>query len=152
MEMLPRDTGQAPVRQESSAARDLVECDRCHQLIARTACLTFEGADYVYHFCGPDNCSANDAGQRSGKSGDGAQAFRLSGLPDIEAGRIAFLMARDGELAARQWVARTLVIYRRAVLVPAHFASTPEYRRKFILSYLSFRRWLSGHVPRGMST
>ncbi|WP_231480578.1 hypothetical protein [Thiomonas sp. FB-Cd] len=150
--MLPPDTGQTFVPLESSAERDLVECDRCHQLIARTACLTFEGADYIYHFCGPDCCSTNDAGQRSGKGGDGAQGIRSSGLPDIEAGRIAFLMARDGELAARQWVARTLAIYRRAVLVPAHFASTPEYRRKFILSYLSFRRWLSGNVPRGMWT
>lgn len=30
-----------------------VECDHCHTGIAATVALGFEGADYVYHFCGP---------------------------------------------------------------------------------------------------
>jgi hypothetical protein len=43
-----------------------------------------------------------------------------------EAGRIALLLARDGEAATIAWVKRTLATYRRAVLDPAHFASLPE--------------------------
>jgi hypothetical protein len=40
------------------------------------------------------------------------------------------------------WVQRTLAIYRRAVLDPKHFASTPDYRRLFLASCADFRRWL----------
>lgn len=60
----------------------------------------------------------------------------------IEAGRIGLLLARDGEEATRDWVHRTLAIYRRAVLNPGHFASTGDYRRRFLASCLDFRRWL----------
>lgn len=60
----------------------------------------------------------------------------------MEAGRIGLLVARDGEEAARAWVRRTLAIYRRAVLDPGHFASTGDYRRKFLVSCAAFRRWL----------
>lgn len=61
----------------------------------------------------------------------------------IEAARIALLLVRDGDEAAIAWVKRTLAIYRRAVLDPAHFASLPEYRREFLASCADFRRWLA---------
>jgi len=57
--------------------------------------------------------------------------------------RIAFLVERDGEAMTLAWVKRTLAIYRRAVLNPAHFASGPAYRRLFLASCADFRRWLS---------
>ena len=63
----------------------------------------------------------------------------------IEAGRIGLLLARDGEHATREWVKRTLGIYRRAVLDPRHFASTGDYRPQFLASCLDFRRWLRNH-------
>ena len=59
-----------------------------------------------------------------------------------EASRIEFLLQRDGLAATRIWVLRTLAIYRRSVLDRGHFAHTAYYRRKFIVSYLGFRRWL----------
>jgi hypothetical protein len=62
-----------------------------------------------------------------------------------EASRIAFLIARDGEDAALDWVRRTLAIYRSAVLDPRHFASFPQYRDLFLHSCASFRSWLYPH-------
>jgi hypothetical protein len=59
-----------------------------------------------------------------------------------ESARIEFLLQRDGAEARLIWVQRTLLIYRRALLNRKHFAHLPDYRRKFIASYLSFRRWL----------
>ncbi len=149
MEALAHDAVPASAQPGSTALVDLVQCDRCNRSIARTTCLTFEGADYVYHFCGSACCSLLDAGQRSDRRDESPRDHGSAGLPDVDAARVAFLMTRDGELATRQWVVRTLAIYRRAVLNHGHFASTPEYRRKFILSYLSFRRWLSGDTRRG---
>lgn len=35
-----------------------IECDQCHKQIAETVALGFEGAEYVYHFCGADCCHA----------------------------------------------------------------------------------------------
>ena len=61
----------------------------------------------------------------------------------IEAGRIAFLLGRDGEAQTLAWVRRTLGIYRRAVLDPRHFASTAGYRRQYLASCADFRRWLA---------
>lgn len=152
MEIVFRDDVLVSGPPERAASSDLVQCDRCDRLIARTTCLTFDGADYVYHFCGAGCCSAHDANQGGGRTGGSTRGVDPPALPDVEAGRMAFLMMRDGELAARQWAERTLAVYRRAVLHRDHFASTPEYRRKFILSYLSFRRWLSGGVRRRTPT
>lgn len=56
--------------------------------------------------------------------------------------RITFLIDRDGINSAIEWVRRTLRIYRSCVLNRKHFASSHEYRRRFIESYLSFKRWL----------
>ena len=30
-----------------------IECDHCHTRIPATVAVSFEGADYLYHFCGP---------------------------------------------------------------------------------------------------
>ncbi len=61
----------------------------------------------------------------------------------LEGERIGFLLERDGPEEATAWVKRTLVIYRRAVLDPGHFASSAAYRRDFLLSCADFRRWLA---------
>lgn len=60
----------------------------------------------------------------------------------VEASRIAFLIARDGEDAALDWVRRTLEIYRSAVSDSRHFASLPQYRDLFLDSCASFSSWL----------
>lgn len=52
------------------------------------------------------------------------------------------LIERRGSEAARQYAQQTLRIYRRAVLNPKHFASTPQYRRAFIMSYLFYKHYL----------
>ena len=68
---------------------------------------------------------------------------------DPENTRIKFLIERDGLEATREWVARTMQTYRRAVLdrgdinKHGHFASTRAFRRQFIESYLSFKRFLN---------
>jgi len=68
---------------------------------------------------------------------------------DPESTRIKFLIERDGIEATREWVARTMKIYRQAVLYKGdmnkhgHFATNIVYRRKFIESYLSFKRFLN---------
>ncbi len=62
---------------------------------------------------------------------------------ELEGERIRFLLERDGPEEALAWVKRTLAIYRRAVLDPAHFASSAGYRRDFLLSCADFRRWLA---------
>ncbi|HEY8709227.1 MAG TPA: DUF3330 domain-containing protein [Burkholderiaceae bacterium] len=38
---------------ESEALDTPIECSHCHTEIAATVALNFEGADYIYHFCGP---------------------------------------------------------------------------------------------------
>ncbi len=30
-----------------------IQCNHCHTEIPATVALSFEGADYIYHFCGP---------------------------------------------------------------------------------------------------
>ncbi|MCL4798872.1 MAG: hypothetical protein KJ025_04750 [Burkholderiales bacterium] len=58
-----------------------------------------------------------------------------------ERGRIAFLLERDGPAATAAGVARTLRIYRRAVLARSGYAR--EYRRVLIEAYREFKRWLA---------
>lgn len=38
---------------EMKALEIPIECDHCHTTIPATVALSFEGADYIYHFCGP---------------------------------------------------------------------------------------------------
>lgn len=35
-----------------------IQCDHCHTEIPVTVALSFEGADYIYHFCGPQCIAA----------------------------------------------------------------------------------------------
>ena len=72
-----------------------------------------------------------------------------------EASRIELLLQRDGAAATLFWVRRTLAIYRRSVLDRRHFAHIVEYRVKFVVSCLSFRRWLAangGYGSRGTAS
>ncbi|HEX8740980.1 MAG TPA: hypothetical protein VF925_12665 [Casimicrobiaceae bacterium] len=69
-----------------------------------------------------------------------------------ESGRISFVVARDGMAAAVDFCRRTGHIYRAAALANGrrghrhpHFASLPEYRARFIGSYLDFKRFYLGH-------
>jgi hypothetical protein len=59
-----------------------------------------------------------------------------------EAARIEFLVRRDGEAAALEWVRRTLEAYRDAVSNPASHASLPQYRVLFRQSIAAFEVWL----------
>lgn len=43
----------AAINAESEALETPLECQHCRNSIAATVALNFEGADYVYHFCGP---------------------------------------------------------------------------------------------------
>lgn len=58
--------------------------------------------------------------------------------------RIRFLVERDGEDAARQWVERTLEIYRNAVDSSESHASTAQYRSLFDDAIRQFEQWLAG--------
>ena len=43
---------------ESKALETAIECDHCHTKIPAAVALNFEGADYIYHFCGPQCIAA----------------------------------------------------------------------------------------------
>lgn len=73
-------------------------------------------------------------------SGANDDALRHSA---VDQGRIDFLVARDGIDSAIDWVRRTMRIYRQAVLNKRHYASAPEYRRRFIAAYCVFKTWLA---------
>lgn len=72
---------------------------------------------------------------------DGARAGVMRSARRAEAGRIEFLLQRDGPAATLVWVRRTLAIYRRAVLDRRHFAHLAEFRPRFIASCLELRVW-----------
>lgn len=66
--------------------------------------------------------------------------------------RIQFIIQRDGIEGAIDFARRTMKIYRTAVLKSAkrghekpHFASTHDWKRKFIMSYLAFKAFLQQH-------
>jgi hypothetical protein len=61
-----------------------------------------------------------------------------------ENGRIEFLIARDGLMAARAWVARTAVIYREA-LRASDYGSSGVYRRALEEAVREFEAWLEAH-------
>lgn len=69
-------------------------------------------------------------------------------MPDgPESQRLRFLISRDGVDGAVAFALQTLRIYRQSVLKNGrhnrqfHFASTREYRRKFIEAYCHFKRF-----------
>lgn len=57
--------------------------------------------------------------------------------------RFDFLIKRDGLDAALYFVQRTYKSYRKAVLNPAHFASSRNYKRCFIQACTELRRILN---------
>ncbi len=59
-----------------------------------------------------------------------------------EAQRIKLLIQRDGEQAAREWIIRTLKIYREASYNPASHVSLAPYRPLFEESITAFGRYL----------
>lgn len=65
--------------------------------------------------------------------------------------RIRFLIERDGFDAALEWCRNTMKIYRTAVLDRGchnrkpHYASTREFKKTFILSYLDFKHFILEH-------
>ena len=115
-----------------------VECAQCRNSIAATVALNFEGAEYIYHFCGPQCCDL----WRTTVIGQGELAGPAR---DTESSRIRLLLARDGVVATRNWVRRTLTIYRSAVINRQHFAHSGSYRKGFLFSILCFRRWLASN-------
>ncbi|ADE15242.1 hypothetical protein Nhal_2143 [Nitrosococcus halophilus Nc 4] len=62
---------------------------------------------------------------------------------NAEEERINLLLQRDGLEATRNWVARTLNIYREAVASPASHASQKNYKPLFEKSIKEFEEWLS---------
>lgn len=63
------------------------------------------------------------------------------------------LVERTDYQTACRYARQTMQIYRRAVLNPAHFASTSQYRRAFIMSYLFYKHYLLNHkVPPDIAT
>ena len=67
--------------------------------------------------------------------------------------RLKFIEDRDGSDLALNFAYRSMKIYRSAVLHSAkrgvanpHFASTNQFRRKFIESYLGFKRYIAINV------
>lgn len=62
------------------------------------------------------------------------------------------ITARASCEAAHRYARQTLQVYRQAVLNSLHFASTPPYRRSFIMSYQFYKHYLSTHVvPPGVT-
>ena len=61
-----------------------------------------------------------------------------------EAGRIDFLLARDGRQATRAWVERTLRMYREELGRPTSYASDAAYRPRFESAVRAFEEWLAG--------
>jgi pimeloyl-ACP methyl ester carboxylesterase len=66
---------------------------------------------------------------------------------------LQFILERDGTQVALDFARRTLASYRAAVLCSVkhqaakpHFASTPDYRRGFIQSYLGFKAFIAVHT------
>jgi len=59
---------------------------------------------------------------------------------------IAGLVRERGPNAACAYAYQTLRVYRQAVLNPQHFASTSQYRKAFIISYLFYKHYLRTHI------
>ena len=67
----------------------------------------------------------------------------------LESGRIAFLIARDGEPAARAWCLDACRTYRKVVLLRR---THTLYRRGLIARYLELKRFALGAVRRALSS
>ncbi|OOC49713.1 hypothetical protein [Thioalkalivibrio versutus] len=60
--------------------------------------------------------------------------------------RIRFLIKRDGEAATREWVERTLNIYREALAGAGNHPPAAHYRSEFEHSIRRFEQWLHGNM------
>lgn len=66
-----------------------------------------------------------------------------------ELDRLAFVASRDGADSALEFAKRTYKIYRQSVLQTGrnnrkfHFASTPNYRPKFLSACVELRRYIA---------
>lgn len=56
---------------------------------------------------------------------------------------VTYLVEHRGRDAALTYARQTSQVYRKAVLNRQHFASTAQYRRAFIMSYLFYKHYLS---------
>ena len=71
----------------------------------------------------------------------------INKIEGCEKVRLTFLVDRDGEEGVRAWALKTARIYRAALLDDGkdggkkHFATSREYRRKFIDAYLHLKRF-----------
>jgi hypothetical protein len=64
---------------------------------------------------------------------------------NAEEERINLLIHRDGLEATREWVKRTLAIYRAAIASPTSHASQKGYKPLFEESIQTFEFWLAAH-------
>ncbi len=69
-------------------------------------------------------------------------------VPRPEKERIDFLLQRDGFNRTREWIIRTLHIYREAIASPASHASQKGYKPLFEKAIKEFEEWLSAY-PQG---
>lgn len=60
-----------------------------------------------------------------------------------ESERIEFLIRRDGQAQAREWVERTDGLYRAALGQRGHYAADPVYRPLFEKAVREFEEWLA---------
>jgi hypothetical protein len=67
--------------------------------------------------------------------------------------RLDFIIERDGLVEAVAFAKRTMVVYRKSVLISRkrgfdkpHHASFIEFRRNFIQSYCDFKRFISDNA------
>ena len=67
--------------------------------------------------------------------------------------RLDFIIERDGLVEAVAFAKRTMVVYRKSVLISRkrgfdkpHHASFREYRRKFIQSYCEFKCFVGANT------
>ena len=71
-----------------------------------------------------------------------------------EEARLAFMEMKHGKNEALAFAERAMRQYRKAVIRSRkrgyknpHYASLPEYRRRFIESYCAFKQYLSKNRP-----
>ena len=69
--------------------------------------------------------------------------------------RLDFIIERDGLVEAVAFAKRTMVVYRKSVLISRkrgfdkpHHASFIEFRRNFIQSYCDFKRFIKDNSPK----
>lgn len=78
--------------------------------------------------------------------GEGMRSVRQV-RPESE--RVTFLLRRDGHEKTRDWVERTVSLYREALAQPRHYASDPGYRPLFETAVREFEEWLAAGASSG---